>query len=80
MGSHGEFSPSEDRGNGPATPYCLHRWPGALTVRRPVRRLHDAGFSGWTYLINLIPGVGSLIILVFTLMPSSPAGIRFDRR
>lgn len=50
------------------------------TIALTVRRLHDAGFSGWTYLINLIPGVGSLIILVFTLMPSSPVGIRFDRR
>ena len=49
--------------------------PGlALTVRR----LHDANFSGWTILLGLIPWVGELIVLIFTLLPPSPAGVRFD--
>lgn len=30
-----------------------------------VRRLHDTGKSGWMYLLNLIPYIGSLILLVF---------------
>lgn len=44
-----------------------------------VRRLHDANFSGWMYLLGLIPLAGSIIILVFTLLPSRPEGQRFDR-
>lgn len=36
-----------------------------------VRRLHDAGFSGWFYLINFVPYVGGLILFVFTVLPSA---------
>ncbi|RZU62879.1 DUF805 domain-containing protein [Zhihengliuella halotolerans] len=42
-----------------------------------VRRLHDAGFSGWWYLINFVPG-GSIVVLVFTILPSVAEGARFD--
>lgn len=35
-----------------------------------IRRLHDAGFSGWYYLVNLIPYVGGIILFVMTLMGS----------
>ncbi|SDS17387.1 Uncharacterized membrane protein YhaH, DUF805 family [Friedmanniella luteola] len=45
-----------------------------------VRRLHDAGFSGWLYLVNLVPYVGSLVILILTILPSKPEGARYDRR
>lgn len=41
--------------------------PGiALTIRRQ----HDIGLSGWFYLLVLVPYVGSLIVFVFTLIPS----------
>jgi uncharacterized membrane protein YhaH (DUF805 family) len=43
-----------------------------------VRRLHDANYSGWFYLLSLIPGVGGLILLIFMLLPSHPQGARFD--
>lgn len=43
-----------------------------------VRRLHDANFSGWLLLLVLVPFLGALAILVFTLLPSNPAGQRFD--
>jgi uncharacterized membrane protein YhaH (DUF805 family) len=43
-----------------------------------VRRLHDAGYSGWLVLLALIPSVGGLILLVFTLLPPSPAGGKYD--
>ena len=46
----------------------------ALTVRR----LHDSNFSGWMYLIVLIPFIGGIILLVFTLLESKPEGQRFD--
>ncbi|MCW2673094.1 MAG: hypothetical protein JWP14_1683 [Frankiales bacterium] len=37
-----------------------------------VRRLHDTGKSGWFLLIGLIPFVGGLILLIFTVMDSTP--------
>ncbi|MEO5922035.1 MAG: DUF805 domain-containing protein [Pseudolysinimonas sp.] len=43
-----------------------------------IRRLHDAGFSGLLYLLVLIPSVGGLALLVFTLLESKPDGARFD--
>lgn len=47
----------------------------ALTVRR----LHDGNFSGWLLLLVLIPFLGALAVLIFTLMPANPAGQRFDQ-
>lgn len=35
-----------------------------------VRRLHDIGRSGWWALIGLIPFIGWLVLLVFTLSDS----------
>jgi uncharacterized membrane protein YhaH (DUF805 family) len=46
----------------------------ALTVRR----LHDAGYSGLLALLFLIPYVGGLVLLIFALLPSSPAGAKYD--
>ena len=45
-----------------------------------VRRLHDANYSGWFYLLSLVPGVGGLIILIFMVLPTQPQGARFDAR
>ena len=36
-----------------------------------VRRLHDAGFSGWWYLLSLAPG-GGLVVLIFCALESKP--------
>lgn len=55
--------------------YCAIVVP---TVAVTVRRLHDAGYSGWLYLLMLIPWLGALILLIFTLLPASPAGARYD--
>lgn len=43
-----------------------------------VRRLHDANFSGWLYLISIIP-CGSIVLLVLLVLPSKPEGARYDR-
>jgi uncharacterized membrane protein YhaH (DUF805 family) len=44
-----------------------------------VRRLHDGGFSGWLYLLALVPYLGGLVILVFMVLPSRAHGARYDR-
>jgi uncharacterized membrane protein YhaH (DUF805 family) len=48
------------------------------TIAVTVRRLHDAGQSGWLFLLTLIPWLGWLILLVFALLPPSPAGAKYD--
>ena len=35
-----------------------------------IRRLHDAGFSGWVILLSLIPYVGVLILFIMSLIKS----------
>lgn len=37
-----------------------------------VRRLHDTDRSGWWILIGLIPLVGAIVLLVFTVQDSTP--------
>ena len=38
-----------------------------------IRRLRDTGRSGWWYLINLIPFLGTIVFLVFCAQPSKPS-------
>jgi uncharacterized membrane protein YhaH (DUF805 family) len=49
------------------------------TIAVTVRRLHDAGYSGWLYLLVLIPYVGGIPVLILCLLRSSTAGVRFDK-
>ncbi|MFE4197603.1 DUF805 domain-containing protein [Paenarthrobacter sp. NPDC056912] len=44
-----------------------------------VRRLHDGNFSGWLALLVLVPFLGALAVFVLSLLPSNPAGQRFDQ-
>lgn len=48
------------------------------SIALTVRRLHDANFSGWLFLLVLVPFLGALALLVMTILPSNPAGQRFD--
>jgi uncharacterized membrane protein YhaH (DUF805 family) len=50
------------------------------TLALTVRRLHDAGYSGLFALLLLVPYLGSLIIFIFALLPSSPRGASYDPR
>ena len=43
------------------------------------RRLHDANLAGPFAFLSLIPSVGSIIVIVLTLLPPKPEGRRFDR-
>jgi uncharacterized membrane protein YhaH (DUF805 family) len=42
-----------------------------------IRRLHDTNRSGWWVLIHLIPIIGAIVILVFTVLDSQPGANRF---
>lgn len=37
-----------------------------------VRRLHDTDHSGWWLLVGLLPLIGGIVLLVFSLMDSNP--------
>lgn len=49
-------------------------WLGVIVpgIAVTVRRLHDTGKSGWWILISLIPLVGPIVMLVFTVSDSTP--------
>ena len=49
------------------------------SIALSVRRLHDGNFSGWLFLLVLVPFLGAIALLVFMILPSNPAGQRFDR-
>lgn len=47
------------------------------TLAVAARRLHDTGHKGWWILIGLIPLVGFIILLVFTLSDSTPGDNKY---
>lgn len=58
-------------------PADLILWVYTLAILLPslgvtVRRLHDTGRSGWWLLIGLIPVIGAIVLLVFTLLDGQP--------
>jgi uncharacterized membrane protein YhaH (DUF805 family) len=42
-----------------------------------VRRLHDTGRSGWWLLIVLVPLIGAIVLVVFTLQAGTEGANRF---
>lgn len=46
----------------------------ALTIRR----LHDIDRSGWWVLIGLVPFVGGIVLLIFSLLEGTPGPNRFQ--
>ena len=47
------------------------------TLAVMVRRLHDIDRTGWWILINLIPLIGTIVLLVFALTPGTPGSNRY---
>ena len=43
------------------------------TLAVQVRRLHDIGKSGWWVLIGLIPLIGQIVLIYFSVQPSGGA-------
>ncbi len=48
------------------------------TLALTFRRFHDANLSAW-WLLLVFTGIGAIFILVVSLLPSNPAGARFDK-
>ena len=42
-----------------------------------VRRLHDTGKSGWLALVGLLPFIGAILLLVFTVTDSTPGDNKY---
>ena len=47
------------------------------TLAVAIRRLHDTDRSGWWILISFVPLIGSIVLLVFYVMDSTPGQNRF---
>ena len=41
-------------------------------LSQTIRRLHDAGYSGWFIALGLIPYVGGIILFVLCVLPTQP--------
>ena len=50
--------------------YCLGVFLPSLAVL--VRRLHDTNRSGWWILISIVPFIGGLVLLIFSVIDSQP--------
>ena len=59
-----------------STLWSLANFVGGIAVT--IRRLHDTDRSGWWWFVQLVPVVGSVIMIVFVALPTRPAGRRFD--
>ncbi len=64
-------------GQPPVDPGFPVTLPAALALITPhlavsVRRLHDAGLSGWFLLTFFVPAVGALALIVLLALPGDP--------
>ena len=50
--------------------FCLAMAIPSLAVG--VRRLHDIGRSGWWLLISLVPFIGAIVLLLYSVRDSEP--------
>ena len=41
-------------------------------LSQTIRRLHDAGYSGWFIALGLIPYIGGIFLLIICVLPSQP--------
>ncbi|MCK1790958.1 DUF805 domain-containing protein [Pseudomonas violetae] len=50
---------------------------GFVSIQFSVQRLHDIGWSGWLWLLNLVPFVGSFFPFVMMIMPGNSLANRY---
>lgn len=48
-----------------------------VSVQIGVQRLHDLGWSGWLYLLNLVPLVNSIFPLLLLVLPGNPGANQY---
>lgn len=48
-----------------------------VNITISVQRLHDLGWSGWLWLLNLVPLVGSVFPILITVMPGNTGANRY---
>lgn len=48
-----------------------------VSIQISVQRLHDLGWSGWLYLLTLVPFVGSLLPILLTVLPGNAAANQY---
>ena len=48
-----------------------------VSIQFSVQRLHDIGWSGWLWLLNLVPFVGSFFPFVMMIMPGNSVANRY---
>lgn len=68
-----------------ANPEILFGWFTALyllvtllpALAVTVRRLHDTSRSGWWVLLYIIPLIGAVVVLTFTLLDSTPGNNKY---
>lgn len=48
-----------------------------VNITITVQRLHDLGWSGWLWFLNLVPMVGSVFPILITVMPGNTGANRF---
>src|SRR6187402_1361182 len=71
----GTASGSENASVALASLFALGSLVPSLAVA--VRRLHDTDRSGWNILWGFLPIVGTIVVLVFLCLPSTPGTNRF---
>lgn len=50
---------------------------GFVSIQFSVQRLHDIGWSGWLWLLNLVPFIGSFFPFVMMVMPGNNTANRY---
>ena len=51
---------------------------GLVGLAVTIRRLHDIDRSGWWVLIGLVPFVGGIVLLIFSLLEGTPGPNRYQ--
>jgi uncharacterized membrane protein YhaH (DUF805 family) len=64
-------------GGGKAFRYAIEAVIILLSLAVQVRRLHDTNRTGYWWFIALIPVLGSIVLIVFNCLPSTPGPNKF---